>query len=108
MVEITTETIMAGLSCGEVSLLAWPVLDAAVEDFLTITDEPIAPLMRRLAREYSIEAGESAVAGLAGLACACSAGDLSRALGLSRSSRVLVFGTEGATDPEVYRHLVMG
>ena len=25
-VDITVETVMAGLSCGEVSMIAWPVL----------------------------------------------------------------------------------
>lgn len=105
-VDITTETVMAGLSCGEVSLIAWPVIDAAVDDFLTIGDESIGPLMRRLARESSIVAGESAVAGLAGLMAAAADPDLARRLGLSPSSRVLLFGTEGATDPEVYRRLV--
>lgn len=106
MVDITTETVMAGLSCGEVSLVAWPVIAAAVDDFLTIGDESIGPLMRRLARESSIVAGESAVAGLAGLMAAAGDRDLPRRLGLSAESRVLLFGTEGATDPEVYRRLI--
>ncbi|MDE0890385.1 MAG: diaminopropionate ammonia-lyase [Phycisphaerales bacterium] len=106
MVNITTETVMAGLSCGEVSLIAWPILQAAVEDFLTITDQPVGPLMRRLAVEESIVAGESAVAGLAGLMAAAGDRDLARGLGLSSESRVLLFGTEGATDPEVYRRLI--
>ncbi|MCH2149842.1 MAG: diaminopropionate ammonia-lyase, partial [Phycisphaerales bacterium] len=106
VVDITTESLMAGLSCGEVSLLAWPVVKAAVSDFLTITDDPIGPLMRRLAQEESIVAGESAVAGLAGLAGASADADLRNRLRLSPVSRVLVFGTEGATDPAVYQQLV--
>ncbi|MEE2907693.1 MAG: diaminopropionate ammonia-lyase [Planctomycetota bacterium] len=105
-VNITTESLMAGLSCGEVSLIAWPVLQAAADDFLTITDDPVGPLMGRLAREASITAGESAVAGLAGLMEAHRDEVLWKTLGLSGSSRVLVFGTEGATDPTVYRQLV--
>jgi diaminopropionate ammonia-lyase len=106
MVDITTESVMAGLSCGEVSLIAWPILQAAAEDFLTITDQPVGPLMRRLAVEESIVAGESAVAGLAGLMAAAGDRDIARGLGLSSESRVLLFGTEGATDPEVYRRLI--
>jgi diaminopropionate ammonia-lyase len=105
-VDITTETVMAGLSCGEVSLLTWPVLSAAVDDFLTITDERVGPLMRRLDREESIVAGESAVAGLAALFEAAEDDRLWKALGLTRRSRVLLLGTEGATDPELYRRLV--
>jgi hypothetical protein len=87
------------------SLLAWPVLKLAVNDFLTISDDPIGPLMRRLAREESIVAGESAVAGLAGLIEACKNKDLCAQLELLPTSRVLVFGTAGATDPEVYHQL---
>jgi diaminopropionate ammonia-lyase len=50
-------------------------------------------------------AGESGAAGLAGFLA--TAGELTcrEALGLDRASRVLVIGTEGATDPEVYRRI---
>ena len=107
-VDITTESVMAGLSCGEVSLIAWPIIAAGASDFLAITDDPIAPLMRRLAHEESIVAGESAVAGLAGLTEARKDDLLWTRLGLSRESRVLLFGTEGATDPDIYRAMVGG
>ena len=71
-VRITRETIMAGLSCGEVSQLAWEVLSLAADDFITITDELVGPVMKLLAHgERRIEAGESAVAGLAGCLAAC-------------------------------------
>ena len=105
-VDITTESVMAGLSCGEVSLIAWPIIAAGASDFLAIADDRIGSLMRRLAREGSIVAGESAVAGLAGLIEARKDDRLRGRLGLSRRSRVLLFGTEGATDPEVYRSMV--
>ena len=106
-VDIQVESLMAGLSCGEVSLIAWPILEEAVADFITITDDPVGPLMRRLAREESIVAGESAVAGLAGLTESIRDQDLADRLGLSEHSRILVFGTEGATDPVIYDELVM-
>ena len=106
MVDITTETLMAGLSCGEVSLLAWPVLEPAVDHFLTMTDDQVPPLMRRLAQEESIVAGESAIAGLAGLIGACADGELAECMDLSSHSRVLLLGTEGATDQAVYDTLV--
>ena len=102
-VHITSETIMAGLSCGEVSSLAWEVLSRAVDDFLAITDHPVAPTMAMLARSARpVEAGESAVAGLIGCLAACAQPTLKTALGLGPDSRVLVFGTEGATDREIY------
>ena len=108
-VRITRETIMAGLSCGEVSQLAWEVLSPAADDFLTITDELVAPVMAMLARHNEgggVEAGESAVAGLAGCLAACASPQLKAELDLSARSRVLVLGTEGATDREIYDAIV--
>jgi diaminopropionate ammonia-lyase len=109
MVDIGEETIMAGLSCGEVSLLAWEILDVGCDDFMTITDDLVAPVMRLLAgngEDPVIVAGESAVAGLAGLIAACRSSELANALGLDENSSVLVIGTEGATDPEIYASIV--
>ncbi|MDD9857035.1 MAG: diaminopropionate ammonia-lyase [Gammaproteobacteria bacterium] len=106
-VRITEETVMAGLSCGEVSMLAWEVLSAAADDFLTIADDLVAPVMRMLAHgEARVEAGESAVAGLAACLAACANPPLAAALGLNQRSQVLVFGTEGATDRDIYRAMV--
>jgi len=106
-VDIAEETLMAGLSCGEASALAWEALGAAADDFLTIADDLVAPTMRLLARaEPPIEAGESAVAGLAAALAARANPPLAAALDLDARSRILAFGTEGATDPEIYRKLV--
>ena len=105
-VRVRTETLMAGLSCGAVSSLAWPVIDQGIDDVLTVGDEMVGPLVERLERESGIEAGESAVAGLAGLMGAMADPELAGRLGLSDRSRVLLFGTEGATDPVIHRRLV--
>ena len=108
-VHIDEETVMAGLSCGEVSALAWQVLADCADDFLTIGDELVAPLMRALAkRDDAIEAGESAVAGLGGCLAACADAQLKSALRLTRDSRVLTLGTEGATDRAIYDSIVGG
>lgn len=104
------DTIMAGLACGEVSLLAWQVLERGADAFMTIHDEAAAETMRILARsvggERAIVAGESAVAGLAGLMLASGNDDVRSKIGLGRDSVALVFGTEGATDPEIYQSIV--
>ena len=106
-VRITRETIMAGLSCGEVSELAWQVLSRAADDFMTISDELVAPVMAALAyRAPPIEAGESAVAGLAGCMAACADKKCRHELNLDAQSRVLVFGSEGATDREIYERII--
>jgi diaminopropionate ammonia-lyase len=46
------------------------------------------------------------VAGLAGLALAASDAVSRASLSLGPDSVVLLFGTEGATDPEVYQRIV--
>ena len=101
---------MGGLAAGEVSPVAWDLLWAGAHAFLTVPDETAAALMRLLAkgvdRDPPIVAGESAVAGLAGLLGALDDLALAEDLGLGPDSRVLVFGSEGATDPELYREIV--
>ena len=108
-VDVREETVMAGLSCGEVSNIAWPTLSRFADDFMTIPDVIVAPTMRLLADapfdDAPIVAGESAVAGLAGFICATRQEDLRLALQLDNDSRVLVIGTEGATDPTLYESL---
>jgi len=65
--------------------------------------------MKLLAQQTPpVVAGESAVAGLAALLLAMQEPYARGALGLHSDSRVLLFGTEGATDPEVYVRLVQG
>jgi diaminopropionate ammonia-lyase len=63
--------------------------------------------MRLLANgDPAIEAGESAVAGIAALIAAREDSTMSAALGLDESSRIFVIGTEGATDAELYQQLL--
>jgi diaminopropionate ammonia-lyase len=101
------DTLMAGLACGEVSLVAWEVLRLAVHDVLVIDDAAAVTVMRDLARnDPPVVAGESATCGLAGALAALEYPEIARALGLGPASRLLVFGTEGATDPELYARLV--
>jgi diaminopropionate ammonia-lyase len=99
------DTLMAGLACGEPSLLAWHELERAAAAFMAVPDESAVDCMRLLAAQDMV-AGESGVAGLAGLLLACADAPARTALGLSAESRVLLFSTEGATDPELYRRLV--
>ncbi|MCC7283544.1 MAG: diaminopropionate ammonia-lyase [Acetobacteraceae bacterium] len=101
------DTIMAGLACGEPSLLAWQDLDRRAFAFAEVPDDDVAPLMRRLAAgNPRVEAGESAVAGLAVLLRAAADPRARAAFGLDRESQALVFSTEGATDPALYAELV--
>ncbi len=103
-------TVMAGLSCGEVSTEAWRILSKGARFFLTIDDAPAIEAMRMLGRGQAsaepIIAGELATAGLAALIATAGAPALRQHLELTESSNVLLIGSEGATDPVLYRELV--
>ena len=107
LVDIEQETLMAGLSCGEVSRVAWPILRKSVKHALTFDDTGVVPMMRWLANPTdanrpAIEGGECSASGLIGVMAAAQDPALRAAIGLTEDSSVLVFGTEGATDPELY------
>ena len=104
------DTLMAGLACGEVSLLAWEILEAGADAFCTIPDQAAVQAMRLLASPLGadpvIVAGESAVAGLAAALLLARDAQARDSLGLGPDSRVLLFGSEGDTDPALYQQLV--
>jgi diaminopropionate ammonia-lyase len=99
---------MAGLNCGEPSMLAWPIVSAGIDAFIAVEDERAREAMRLLARS-GVVAGETGAAGLAGLLELLTGPrrDAARAaLNITDQSRVLLFITEGATDPQAYRQIV--
>jgi len=103
-------TVMACLSCGEASSLGWEILDRGTSAFLAVSDEAAIAAMKCLAFPGSgqppLVAGESGAAGLAGLMVACAQASSRRDIGLDERSRILLFATEGATDPQAYGELV--
>ncbi len=112
MVHIEEETLMGGLSCGEVSLIGWNILKDNADHFVSISDENVKTAMRVMAlglgEDPSVEAGESAVAGVAMLMELKDRGAVKAELGLDENSRVLLFGTEGATDQQMYDEIISG
>jgi len=106
-VSVNQETMMAGLSCGEPSMLAWEILSQGADDFVTISDQSIPSTMRMLNENNPpIEAGESSVAGLVALTEIMKNKSIASKLELNSSSLVLLFGTEGATDPAIYNSII--
>jgi len=108
-VEGELDTLMAGLACGEPSLLAWQELERGAFAFIALSDASAVDAMRLLARRNpAVESGESAAPVLA--ACLLAAADprIRAELGLDAASRVLLLGTEGATDPDLYARLIAG
>ncbi|MCE4574046.1 diaminopropionate ammonia-lyase [Caballeronia sp. CLC5] len=106
----SVDSVMAGLACGETSPLAWKFLQPGVDDFMTIHDEDAVDAMRILAAgsdtDVPIVAGESGVAGLAGLIVLLRDAQVAGKVGLDGASRILLINTEGATAPATYRELV--
>jgi len=108
-------TIMAGLSVGEPSTLAWPLLAGTAEWFLSCEDEVAALGMRVLASpagdDPRIISGESGAvsAGVLAAACLCGGGEALRGmLGLDAQASVLLINTEGDTDQANWRRVVWG
>ncbi len=103
---------MGGLSCGEVSKLGWDILRNNTDHFTAISDDNVKSAMCLMAlgvgQDPSVEAGESAVAGVAMLMELKERSGVKAELGLDENSRVLLFGTEGATDQQMYDEIVKG
>jgi diaminopropionate ammonia-lyase len=106
----TVDSVMAGLSCGEVSALAWRFLQPLVDAFVVIPDDLAVQAMQLLAagsrRDVPLISGESGAAGLAGLLALLGNESDARLAGLGAASRILLINTEGATAPGVYERLV--
>lgn len=107
------QTLMAGLNCGEPNTISWEILRNNTAFFVSCPDWVAARGMRILGSP--IKGDTQVVSGESG---AVSAGlvetimtdpdyaELKNVLGLGRDSKVLMFSTEGDTDPKQYREIV--
>lgn len=103
------DTVMAGLACGEVSPAAWEIVSAAASAFVALDDryalDAVRAFAQPLAGDPAIVSGETGAAGLAALLAAQQHAPLRALLELDSSSRVLLLGSEGDTDPEIYQRI---
>ena len=114
-VEGDLDTIMAGLACGEPNVLSWPILNNYADAFVACPDEISARGMRMLGnplqgddRVISGESGAVTLGLFARIMEQPELAPLKMALNFQPSSRVLLFSTEGDTDPAMYRQIVWG
>ena len=109
-VDIKKETVMGGMSCGDVSSIAWEILKNSTNYCVTISDDAISSTVALLAEgrlsNEKIIAGECAVPGIIALIGAFNNKDYLNKLKLNTDSKILLFGCEGLTDKEMYKKLL--
>lgn len=106
-------TIMAGLACGEPNLIGWKILRDYSDMFVSCPDWVAAKGMRILGNpligDPTIISGESGAVTTGFLSTLLQDDrlrDAREALQLNEDSQILIFNTEGDTDPEKYRSIV--
>ncbi len=106
-------TIMAGLACGEPSMVSWDILRDYADMYLSCDDSVTELGMRILANpigsDPKIISGESGAVGMGVINLLLNDSryrDLSQILKIDSNSRILLISTEGDTDPVNYKKIV--
>jgi len=109
-IDIKRESLMGGMSCGEVSLVPWEILKNSVKYCISLPDSDIAKTMKFLGNstfsEEQIIAGENSAPGVISLIVSCVNSKIKEKLKLSSRSNILIIGCEGDTDKEMYQKLI--
>ena len=109
-VDIKKESIMGGMSCGEVSLVPWQIIKNSVNNCLSLSDDNIATTVAMLAKgEFSndkIIGGECSAPSIISLIMSCNNKKIKQSLDLNEKSNVLLIGCEGDTDTTLYNRMI--
>ena len=109
-IDIKQESIMGGMSCGEVSLVPWRILKHTVNNCISITDENVAKTIAMLKQKYfsdeTIIGGECATPGIISLIAASEDKKIKDKLELNEKSNILLIGCEGDADEKLYKKLL--
>jgi len=109
-IDIKRESLMGGMSCGEVSLVPWEIIKNSVKYCISLPDDDIAKTMKLLGNasfsEEKIIAGENSAPGVISLIASCEDQKTKKDLNLNSNSNVLIIGCEGDTDQEMYKKLI--
>jgi len=109
-IDIKKESLMGGMSCGEVSLVPWEILKNSVKFCISLPDDDIAKTMKLLGNcsfsKEKIIAGENSAPGVISLITSCENDKIREKLKLNSNSNILVIGCEGDTDKEMYQKLI--
>ena len=108
--DIKKESLMGGMSCGEVSTIPWKIINNNCNYCISIPDDNISDTIKLLANsslsEEKIIGGECATPGIISLVASCNNNNLKKKLSLNKNSQVLLFGCEGDVDKELYQKLL--
>ena len=108
-IDIKRESLMGGMSCGEVSLVPWEILKNSVKFCISLPDDDIAITMKLLGNanfsDKKIIAGENSAPGVISLIAACSDEKTKKELNINSNSNIMLIGCEGDTDKEMYQKL---
>ena len=101
------------MSGGEVSLLAWPLIQKGASHVVTIPDTGVGTMVRWLANPSdgerpSVIGGECSASGLIALLAIQQDSALAHGMSIDSDARILVIGTEGNTDAELYDNIIAG
>lgn len=109
------DSIMAGLCCGEPNITSWDILRNHVNCFVSADDNVTRLGMRMLSApikgDPQVVSGESGAVPFGVLVSIMKNpkySDLKIKLKLDANSKVLLFSTEGNTDPERYENIIWG
>ena len=109
-IDIKRESLMGGMSCGEVSLVPWEILKNSVRYCISLPDDDIAKTMRLLGNasfsDEKIIAGENSAPGVISLIASCEDEKTREKLRLDKDSNILLIGCEGDTDQAMYQKLI--
>ena len=109
-IDIKKESVMGGMSCGEVSVVPWKILKFAVNNCISIPDENIARTIAMLKNKHlsdePITAGECATPGVISLIAAYEDKHIKTELELNEKSNILLIGCEGDADENLYKKLL--
>jgi diaminopropionate ammonia-lyase len=93
-VDTSSPTAMAGLNCGTVSEIAWPVISAGLDAAVGVSEDQARSALTDL-HTAGVPVGPCGAAALAGLRVAAGDPELAGALGLGARSVVVLVSTEG-------------
>ena len=109
-VDIKKESIMGGMSCGEVSLVPWKILKESVNTCTSVTDEnvdlTVAMLKNKILSDVEIVGGECSTPGIISLVACANDNEIRKNLELEESSNILIIGCEGDADEDLYNKLL--